>query len=175
MTWTTFHHRGETLRSVIAAANARRDGRLPMDVDGVSETFGDELALLAALQLRWHTRLAGTIDRELMAEPLDLPRAVEVAWTRTYDELAGVRMVLDHYRAEPSDAAMATAMAKATGKEHAMLAAMAGRASVDDPAAIPVGARIEAAARASYAGPPPLVVDDPRPSFLERLRSVLAA
>lgn len=175
MTWKSFHNRGETLRSVIATANARRDGLLPMDVDGVAETFGGELNLLAALQLKWHTRLAGTIDRELMAQPLDLPRAVEVAWAQACGELAGVRMVLDHYRATPTDDAMATAMAKATGKEHAMLAAMAGRASVDDPAAIPVGARIEERAREVYAGLPVVDAEVARPSFLDRLRSVLAA
>src|SRR5690348_1859493 len=49
MTWKAFHNRGETLRSVIAASARRRDGILPMDVDGVSEFFRDELDLLAAL------------------------------------------------------------------------------------------------------------------------------
>lgn len=175
MTWTSFHNRGEILRAVIAATDARRDGLLPMDLDGVAETFGDELSLLAALQLKWHTRLAGAIERELMAQPLDLPRAVEVAWGHAYDELVGVRLVLDHYRAEPLDEAMATAMAKATGKERAMLAAMAGRASVNDPAAIPVGARIEQHARQAHTALPRLDTAAARPSFLDRLRSVLAA
>src|SRR4051794_39292552 len=50
MTWTSFHRRGDVLREVIAAADQRRDGLLPSDVDGVSETFTDELDLLAALQ-----------------------------------------------------------------------------------------------------------------------------
>lgn len=175
MTWKTFHHRGEILRSVIATTHERRDGRLPMDLDGVAETFGDELTLLAALQLKWHTRLTGTIEREFVAQPLDLPHAVETAWGKAYDELVGVRMVLDHYRNNPSDDAMATAMAKATGKEHAMLAAMAGRASVNDPAAIALGARIEQRARELHAGLPRIVADDVRPSLLERLRSALAA
>ena len=31
MTWNTFHHRGEILHTVVDAANARRDGVLPMD------------------------------------------------------------------------------------------------------------------------------------------------
>ena len=43
MTWTSFHHRGEILRAVIATADVRRDGVLPLDVAGVAETFGDEL------------------------------------------------------------------------------------------------------------------------------------
>ena len=47
MTWTSFHRRGEILRAVIAAADPRRDGLLPMDVDGVAETFGDELTCSA--------------------------------------------------------------------------------------------------------------------------------
>ena len=34
-----------------------------MDVEGVGEAFADELDLLGALQLRWHTRLAGHIER----------------------------------------------------------------------------------------------------------------
>ena len=58
MTWKTFHRRGEILRTVITTADARCDGRLPRDVDGVAETFGDELTLIGALSLRWHTRLA---------------------------------------------------------------------------------------------------------------------
>lgn len=57
-------------------ADRRRDGVLPMQMPGVAETFGDELELVAALQLRWHTRLAGTIERELMEEPMDLEAAV---------------------------------------------------------------------------------------------------
>ena len=132
MTWTSFHHRGETLRAVIATANVRRDGLLPLDVAGVRETFEDELALLAALQLKWHTRLAGRIERELVAQPLDLAAAVERAWQEVADELPGVRAILDHYRAEPVDEAMAEAMAKATVKEHLLLATMAGRCSVGD-------------------------------------------
>src|SRR5687768_17251284 len=58
-TWTSHHRRGEVLRRVMEAADERRDGVLPTDVDGVAETFGDSLDLLGALQLRWHTRLAG--------------------------------------------------------------------------------------------------------------------
>ena len=77
MTWTTFHHRGEVLRTVTRTADERRDGVLPMDVTGVRETFGDELTLLAALQLRWHTRLSGHIERALLDHPTDLEQAVD--------------------------------------------------------------------------------------------------
>ncbi len=34
MTWNAFHSRGGILRTVIAAADPPRDGRLPLDVDG---------------------------------------------------------------------------------------------------------------------------------------------
>jgi hypothetical protein len=152
MTWTSYHHRGEVLRDVIATADARRDGLLPMDLPGLSdrlaETFGDELTLLGALQLRWHTRLAGRIERELMHQPFDPEDAVVTAWHTTAREMPGIRAIVDHYRAEPLDAAMAQAMATAAGKEHLLLAAMAGRAGIGSGGAgIRVGERIEERAR----------------------------
>lgn len=54
----------------VTTLDARRDGLLPMDVIGVAEAFGDELTLLGALQLRWHTRLAGRIEH-YTEHPLD--------------------------------------------------------------------------------------------------------
>ena len=42
MTWTSYRNRGEILRTVIATADARRDGLLPWDVEGVAESFGDK-------------------------------------------------------------------------------------------------------------------------------------
>ena len=175
MTWKSFHSRGETLRTVIATANVRRDGLLPMDVAGVPETFGDELSLLATLQLRWHTRLAGYIERELMSEPLDLEHAVETAWGDAAADLPGVRRILDHYRANPLDAAMAQAMRKATVKEHMLLATMAGRSSFDDATAVPVGAEIETRARHSLHGVSTIPVSHKQPSLLDRLKAVVAA
>lgn len=175
MTWKSFHSRSETLRSVIATANVRRDGLLPMDLPGVTENFGDELTLLAALQLKWHTRLAGHIEREMLDEPLDLAKAVETAWGAAADDLPGVRRILDHYRDEPLDAAMAEAMAKATVKEHMLLAAMAGQSSIDDAVAVPVGAELESRARHSQRGVLTLTVEAKHPSLLERLKAVVAA
>ncbi len=175
MTWKSFHNRGEILRSVIATANVRRDGVLPMDVAGVTETFGDELTLLATLQLKWHTRLAGHIERELLDQPLDLGRAVEAAWGAAADDLPGVRRILDHYRAEPLDEAMAEAMNKATVKEHMLLATMAGQSSIDDASAVPVGAALETRARHSHRGVSTLTVEAKQPSLLERLKAVVAA
>ena len=177
MTWTTFHHRGEILRSVTAAADVRRDGLLPLDVEGVSETFGDALSLLGALQLKWHTRLAGQIERTLADQPMDLDRAVQSAWCATADLMPGVRLVLDHYRAEPLDEVMAVALGRATGKEHLMLAVMAGRSSIDDATANRVGAHLEEAARLSHRGISTVGVAGVthHRSLLERLKALVAA
>jgi hypothetical protein len=150
MTWTTFHRRGETLRIVIELADLRRDGLLPMDAPGVRETFGDELTLLGALHLRWHTRLSGHLEQALMRRPLDDADAVVTAWRETADELPGTRMVLDHYRAHPLDHRMAMALATATEKEHRMLAAMAGRSGVTPGETAAAGAALEQRARSRF-------------------------
>lgn len=173
MTWKSFHHRGEILRTVIATANTRRDGRLPLDVEGVDEVFDGPNDLLGALQLKWHTRLAGHIDLALGSQPLDLEAAVAGAWSDTRDELPGVRLVLDHYRAHPLDDAMAWVTATTTAKERAMLATMSGLAGVDQLQAAPIGARIEERARKMHRLPSPAARDER--SFLERLRAALAA
>ena len=149
MTWTTFHRRGEVLRAVTTAADVRRDGRLPMDVAGVRETFGDELSLLAALQLRWHTRLSGHIERALMLQPHDLEDAVIGAWRSAAEDLPGTRLVLDHCRAEPVDEAMATVLRTSVAKEHVLLAAAAGRSSVDAVATAAAGRGLEERARSA--------------------------
>jgi hypothetical protein len=174
MTWKSFHRRGEILRTVIATADLRGDGLLPMDVDGVAETFGDETSLLAALQLRWHTRLAGRIEHELMEQPLDLEAGVVAAWQATARELPGVRAVIDHYRDEPVGAEMAAMLAKSAAKERILLASMAGRTSSHDDAAVRVGERIEQAARASYR-PVRSHRAEPSAGLLGRLRAALAA
>jgi hypothetical protein len=173
MTWNSFHRRGEILRTVTEVADSRRDGRLPMDVDGVTETFGDELALLGALQLRWHTRLAGRIEREMMSQPLDLEQAVVTAWRRTADELPGILAIVDRHRAEPLDAAMAEAMTKSAAKERTLLAVMAGRSSGQDAAAVRVGAEIESRARASLAPAPG--TEEANHGLLERIKAAIAA
>lgn len=180
MTWTAFHNRGEILRSVIDVADRRRDGRLPTDLAGVAEKFTDELDLLSALQLRWHTRLAGRIEQELMDQPMDLEGAVVAAWRAVADDMPGVRAILDRHRAEPLDAAMATAMAKAVAKEHVLLAVMAGHAGLSDDLAATVGRRIEERARAGHrpqAAPVtlPTTLPTQRPRLLDRLKAALVA
>lgn len=174
MTWKSFHHRGVVLRTVIAEADARRDGYLPMHVEGVSETFGDELTLLGALALRWHTRLAGHIERELMTQPMDLEAAVIGAWQDTADELPGVLAILDRYRAEPLDDAMAWAMTTSAAKEHQLLAVMAGQSSARDARATRAGEQIAHRARATRAVAP-VTVPTGSTSLVDRLRAVVHA
>lgn len=184
MTWNAFHSRGEILRAVAAAADARLDGRLPLDVEGAREAFGDELDLLGALQLRWHTRLAGRIDRALGSQPLDLDAAVIEAWRATAEELPGTRALLDHHRDHPLDPAMAEALATATAKERTMLAVMAGRAGTQDSGAASVGAELEDRARAGHTVRRPAPEQGSRvpgeghhraPRLVERIRAALAA
>ncbi|MGH3585287.1 MAG: hypothetical protein ACRDQ0_03095, partial [Pseudonocardia sp.] len=138
MTWDAYHRRDEVLRAVIAEADTRGDGTLPIELPGVAETFGDELALIGALQMRWHTRLSGTIERELMDQPTDLESAVLSAWRRTATELSGIRAVLDAHAEAPTSVAMHEAVAKARRKDWTLLAAMAGRASATDRRAVDV-------------------------------------
>lgn len=180
MTWNTFHHRGEILQTVIDTADARRDGVLPMDLPGVAETFRDELDLVAALHLKWHARLSGNIERELMAQPMDLESAIAGAWSRTSAEIPGVRLIIDRYTAAPSDPEMGEALAKAQQKEWLKLAAAAGLASDESESAARAGQRVEKKARASASlavtAPATTVVDDVvTPSLVERIKAVLAA
>ena len=176
MTWEAFHHRGEVLRTVIAEADVRRDGSLPMDLPGVSETFRGELDVLATLQLRWHTRLAGHIERELSDQPLDLENAVVDAWRATADQLPGVRAILDRHATAPPDAESARVMATAVAKERQMLAVLAGRVSgtVVEPHGQRIGAELEARARSGWSRPAPDRTA-PQARFVDRLRAALAA
>lgn len=174
MSWKSHHRRAEVLRDVVRTADDRLDGRLPMDVPGVRETFGDELSLLGTLQLRWYTRLTGRIEQELADEPLDLEDAVVQAWTATARALPGTRAVLDgaHAPASPNAEALTTARRK----EREMLALMAGRASSQGEPAARIGAQIESLARARLAADAAQPrCRGPAPSLVGRLRSVLAA
>ena len=147
MTWKAFHHRGDVLRAVVAEAESRRDGVLPIELPGVTETFGDAHHLVAALQLRWHTRLAGSIERALLDQPDDLESAVVAAWRDAAAELAGVRMILDVQRTEPAGPETGDTLERAHRKDVVMLAVMAGLANGADPAAVCIGERLEEQAR----------------------------
>jgi hypothetical protein len=151
MTWDAFHRRGEVLRAVIEAADIRRDGHLPMDLPGVVETFDDELGVVAALQLRWHTQLSGHIERALTEQPADLESAVVAAWRATAADLAGVRQILDTRTDSPTSEAMAAALLRARRKDWTLMAAMAGKAGPHDHSAARIGRAIESRARAGHA------------------------
>jgi len=166
------------LRDVVEEANHRRDGALPTDVPGVDETFADDFALVTALQLRWHTRLAGRIERSLMDEPADLASAVLRAWRTTADELVGVRAILDAYAASPTSSAMGDALSAAHRRDLVLMAVMAGLASGADARAVRVGQGLEDQARIAYhpAAAPGSEADHGRhASLLERLRALLVA
>ncbi|RYP84137.1 hypothetical protein EKO23_16845 [Nocardioides guangzhouensis] len=181
MTWDAFHHRGDVLRTVTAEVDLRRDGSLPMDLPGVAETFRGELDLLATLQLRWHTRLAGRIERELGDQPLDLDSAVVDAWRATADQMPGVRAVLDRHADGAGDAAdrgeAAHVMAVATAKERQMLAVLAGRVSSTEPEphGQRIGEELEDRARAGWTEPARGRRRVVAVSFLDRLKAALAA
>ena len=189
MTWNTFHSRGEILQQVVETADTRRDGLLPMELPGVASTFRDELDLLAALWLKWNARLSGNIERALTAEPMDLEGAVASAWKRTRQQMPGVRLILDRYVESPSDAARATALNRATEKEGIRLAAAAGLANDESPAAARAGRQVELRARTALTDEAAAellatattdvaaatTVDESSPSLVERIKAVLAA
>ena len=186
MTWNAFHHRGEILQSVVETADARRDGVLPMALPGVAETFRDELDVIAALWLKWNARLSGNIERALTGEPMDLEDAIASAWRLTSEQLPGVRVILDRYAESPTSPEMAAALDRASEKEWCRLAAAAGLANDESPAAARVGRQVELRARTATAdGPGPLPdtstnatstdLDEGSPSLVDRIKAVLAA
>jgi hypothetical protein len=175
MTWTTHHNRGHLLREIETVTAERRDGLLPMDLDGVSAVFDDEMDILAALQLRWYTRLAGMIERELYDAPdANLEAAVIHAWHLTQDELPGVRAVLDHYTENPTDDVMRQSMATARIKEHHLLALMAGLGGYGHELSIAVGGRLEDRARETYISAVDVAEVHERTSILDRVRALVA-
>jgi hypothetical protein len=176
MSWNTFLKRWDVLNAVVDAADQRLDGELPLDIPGVDTIFATPHELLGALSLRWHTRVAGRIDREFADQPMDLEGTVVAAWQTTANELPGVRAILDHHRDQPLDAEMATMTAKAAAKERELLAVMAGKAAPGDPEAVAVGERIEMYARATNVRTLPTQASrDAQRPILDRVRSMLAS
>lgn len=181
MTWNAFHHRGEILQTVIDTADQRLDGVLPMDLPGVPETFANELDLIGALSLKWHARLSGNIERELMAQPLDLEAAITNAYRVTSQEAPGIRMIIDRYTESPSDDTMAAALTRAQEREWLKLASAAGLASDNSAPAVRAGERVTRNARVGVPTPVPVAVSTPdvdevaTPSLVARIRAVLAA
>jgi hypothetical protein len=141
MTWDAYHRRDAALRSVIAVIDRRRDGQLPWhEMDEARAAFDGPTDVLLALQMRWHTRLAGHVDRLSAEQPMDLRAAVIRAWQAATADLPGVRAVLDTHDDEP-------ALRTARAKELAYLASAAGVAELHDAAAVAVGEEIRADAR----------------------------
>jgi hypothetical protein len=144
MTWDAYHRREAAMRSAIAVIDRRRDGRLPWpELDAARLAFDTPTDLLLALQMRWHTRLAGHVDRLLAEQPMDLRAAVIEAWRAATVDLPGVRAVLDAHDDEP-------ALRPARSKELAYLASAAGLAELWDPAAVAVGREIRLDARSGF-------------------------
>lgn len=178
--WTAVHRRSHVLRAVAHEADLRCDGFLPMQVAGVQETFSDELDLVSALQLRWHARLAGMVERFLAEQPRDLEAAVRHAWAETARELPGIRAILDRCTESPSTSPMAQALARAAAKERVFLAMSAGRASGPGVEPESVGREIQRAAFAGQQPADPVVepvveqVPAGSAAFVARVKAVLA-
>jgi hypothetical protein len=168
MTWDAHQRRDMVLHAAMDAAENRRDGQLPWDAVGAEQAFDTPAELLGALQMRWHTRLTGAIERELAEQPWDLGQAVVHAWRGLAGSMPGVRAVLDAHGDEP-------AMRRARSKEWALLATASGLTGMDDPAAARIGRGVEQRAR-SITVQKPAPDEEPAPQgWLRRLRHALAA
>ncbi|TCJ29992.1 hypothetical protein [Nocardioides jejuensis] len=172
MNWEAFHRRGDVLHAVIKEADARRDGELPMYVTGVEQTFSDELDLIGALSLRWHTRLAGHIERIAKDQPLDLEAATIEAWRDAADENPGIRLVLDKAFADADEETVAV-LARILDKERELLALNAGLISAYqlEEHGSRVGGIVEAKAREGFVIGANAPQAEAAPSLLARLRA----
>ena len=168
MTWDARQRRDTVLRELMTVAETRRDGRLPWDTAGAEQAFGTPAELLGALQMRWHTRLSGAIERELTEQPWDLGQAVVHAWRALAGDMPGVRAILDAHADEP-------AMQRARRKEWVLLATASGLTGMDDPAAVRIGRDVEQRARSISVQRPALGEEPARAGWLTRLRHALAA
>jgi hypothetical protein len=179
--WDSFHRRGAVLRAVIEEADARLDGSLPTDLPGVADAFPDDLALIAALQLRWHTRLSGRIEQALVDLPSDLETAVLTGWRNTAADLPGIRAILDAYAERPTSEEMRRALETSQRKDGVLMASMAGRASPADAGAAGIGRRMEEQARMAYTLTPRLRGQQrhrrgcPSQSLVERIKAGIGA
>lgn len=143
MTWNVTHHRGEILRAAADHVNEMNTGVLPMELDGVAETFADELDLIAGMYLKWHARLSGNLDDAMAPESVDPDVTVARAWEKTAQQLPGIRKLIDNYTQNPVDDRMRTALDKAQRKEWASLAFAAGITQVPGTTAEQAGRQIQ--------------------------------
>lgn len=153
MTWSRLR-RDDVLREVIAEADQSLDGRLPMDVLGVDQTFRDAQTLGSVLHVRWQATLVAEVERALTERPDDRVAAVLRGWRRTTTTLPGVRLVLDRQLAE-ADEHSRIRWERRVARQRQWLAVRAGLAvetRVLDEDAVAVGAELEAEGR-QYAVP----------------------
>lgn len=172
MSWVP-PRRDQVLRDVLAAADERLDGVLPMDVPGVAQTYRDAAALAQVLHVRWHATLAAELDRALADDPDDAPAAVVRAWRRTARALPGARLVLDRHHAE-SEGRERVRLDRRAERQRQWLAVRAGlvpESRTSDDQATALGAELEAEGR-RYFNPS---ARPQRQTLVGRLRSVLAA
>lgn len=165
--------RDEVLRAVIAAADQRLDGVLPMDVAGAQQVFREPANLVGVLHVRWSATLGAQVDRALAELPDDPERAVVRGWRRTARELPGVRMVLDGWRLAATGPDLAR-LERREARQRQWLAVRAGvaepRRALDE-AAVTAGAALEAAGR-RYFEPH---ARPPRRTLVQLIRSALVA
>lgn len=168
MTWDAHQRRDTVLRQVITVAETRRDGHLPWETAGAEQAFETPAHLLGALQMRWHTRLSGAIERELAEQPWDLGQAVVHAWRGLAADMPGVRAVLDAHAEEP-------AMHRARRKEWVLLATASGLTGMDDPEAARIGREVERRARSITVQKHAAGEEHAPQGWFSRLRHALAA
>lgn len=99
MTWDAHHRRTTTLRTVLEAADLRRDDLTPEalldSVDGAREVFATDVDLLLTLHMTWTQRLSGALDIALGDSTVDAEQAVVDAWTRAAMAVPAMRRLLD--------------------------------------------------------------------------------
>ena len=139
--------RASVLHAVIEEIQARNDGQIPTDVDGIDAFFHDTGDLADALLLRWHTRLTASLEGGLVGDPKSRREAVIEAWCDCAQTYRGVRRVIDQLAADPPTEAIDNAVRTTTSNDWAAMAVAAGLASDLDRAASRVGQRLELEAR----------------------------
>lgn len=139
--------RASVLYAVIEEIQARNNGQIPTDVDGIDAFFHDTGDLADALLLRWHTRLTASLEGGLVGDPESRREAVIEAWRQAAEPYRGVRRVIDELAADPLTQAIAHAVRATTYNDWAAMAVAAGLASDFDRAASRVGRRLELEAR----------------------------
>lgn len=150
MTWDAYHRRKSALREILSLADRDRtaDADALLDaVPGAREAFPDDLSLLFDVQLAWYQRLSGQLDRAIHAED-DPGLATVSAWVAAAAQMPGARALLDAHLDRPE-------LAKAFGKERALLAASAGAGGYHPAHMDRAGARLFDEARESAVYPEP--------------------